>query len=147
MRVFGLFILLVSFVLPLAAQQQQPATAAFTHADAENLVLTLEDSLQGRNLKLFLSVFDRDQMVDYGNFADHVTALFARTDGFRLSLHVTDMDDTGNGHAALAIDTQMEMVPRDSSHPDRRETTLRVQLVKSGNAWRIVELAPREFFY
>lgn len=147
MRVFGLFILFVSFALPLAAQQQQPATPTFTQSDAETLVLTFEDALQGRNLKLFLSAFDRDRMIDYGNFSDHVTALFARTDAFRVNLHVTNMEDLGNGREALTIDMQMELVPRDASHSDRRETMLKVQVAKSENVWRIVELVPREFFY
>ena len=147
MRVFGLILLVLTLAMPMCAQQSQPAAATFTSADAETLVRTLQDGLEGHNLKRFLSAFDREQMIDYGNFADHVASLFARTDAFRVNLHVTSMQDAGDGRVFVTVDAQIEVAPRDVPHPERRETTLNVQVLKSGNGWRIVELAPREFFY
>ena len=146
MRVFGLVILSLSLLLSAAAQQPQSATA-FTHADAEKIVRTLQDGLEGSDLKRFLSAFDHDQMINYGNFSDQVAALFARTDGFQVSLHVTNIDDAGDGRANMMLDAQMEIVPRYAPRPDRRETTLNVQVAKSAKGWRIVEITPREFFY
>lgn len=144
MRVFGVLILVFFSALPMCAQQQQPT---YTSADAENLVRTLRDGLEGHNLKRFLFAFDREQMIDYGNFADHVASLFARTDAFRVNLHVTDFQDAGKGLVVLSMDAQMDIAPRYGPTPDRRETTIQFQVVKSGDGWRVVELAPRDFFY
>ncbi|HEX8924806.1 MAG TPA: hypothetical protein VF786_03390 [Terriglobales bacterium] len=147
MRVFGLTILLFSLTLPIGAQQAQPATATFSQADAETLVRTLQDGLEGHNLNRFLSAFDRDQMIDYRDFSDQVAALFSRTDAFRVNLHVTQIEDAGDGRANVTMDAQMEITPRDSVRPDRRETTLNFQVAKSAQGWCVVDLAPREFFY
>ena len=147
MRVFGFFFLLISLVLPVAAQPSQPATTKFTHADAEKLVRTLQDGLEGQNLKTFLSAFDRDQMINYGNFSDQVAALFSRTDAFRVHLHVTNIDEARDGSANVTLDAQMEIAPHYAPRPDRREAILNVHVAKSADGWRIVDLAPRDFFY
>jgi hypothetical protein len=147
MRVFGLIFSLLLLALPAYAQQPQSSPAIFTSADVDTLVRTLQDGLEGHNLKRFLSAFDREQMIDYGNFADQVSSLFARTDAFRVNLHVTSTQDAGNGRVLLSMDAQMEIAPRDRPRPDRRESTLSLEVAKSGNNWRIVQLAPRDFFY
>ena len=147
MRALGLLILSLALAMPTAAQQSSTAPTAFTHVDAEKLVRTLQDGLEGRDLKRFLSAFDREQMIDYGNFSDQVTALFARTDGFRVNLHITNIDDAGDGSANMMLDVQMETVPRYAPRPDRREAMLNVHVAKSAQGWRIVELVPRDFFY
>ncbi|HEX8927077.1 MAG TPA: hypothetical protein VF786_14860, partial [Terriglobales bacterium] len=109
MRLFGLIILLLCLTLPMAAQQAQPATATFSQADAETLVRTLQDGLEGHNLKRFISAFDRQQMIDYRDFSDQVTALFSRTDAFRVNLHVSKFEDAGDGRANVTMDAQMEI--------------------------------------
>jgi len=147
MRVFVLVILLFSLALPVCALPQQPSTTTFTSADAEALVRTLQNGLEGHNLKRFLSAFDRERMIDYGNFADQVAALFAHTDAFRVNFHITSASDAGDGSVTLTIDAQMEVTPRDLPRSERRETTLNLRVAKSGEDWRIVELAPRDFFY
>lgn len=146
MRVLGLLFLILTVVLPTCAQQPQSAPT-FTSADAEAIVRTLQDGLEGHNLKRFLSAFDRDQMIDSANFSDQVSALFARTDSFRIYLHVLNAEDAGDGRANVRLDAQMEITPRDSARPDRREVALNIQVANAGKGWRIVELAPREFFY
>lgn len=145
--------LLVSLLLfctqaVVAQRPKQPAappTSTFTPEVAVKLMDQLLQGLQTQNPNQFLSAFDPEFMINYGQFADQIGVLFNQYESFVGRYHVRQMGDNPDRPLVLVqFDLQA-----DSTSPGaqlRKSSQVRFEFARGKNGWRIVNLTPRGFF-
>lgn len=130
--------LLVSATASLA-QDSDPEAAI------RRLVLDASRSLQSANAALFLGLFDRRSLNGFQELQDDLRALTAH---HRIASSVAvGLIEGGPEQWTANVDWLLELTPKlDPGPVERRRQTVRVSVRKLGRRWRMVGLAPTEFF-
>jgi hypothetical protein len=165
-------LILLAFVLSLAAQEPTAPTADAPQADssakkndekqtkdaappedaaafderAAAVVLgTIRDGLEGHSQRRLLSAFDAEKMDGFLTFEDQIEAYFTRYESFRVTLRIIQTSEENNRGVILA-DFQLENEPRGGGRISRRQGQLRFELERGAKGWKIVDINPRGFF-
>jgi hypothetical protein len=150
--------LLVAFLIfnsrhgALAKAQDQHATppasrsTALSDADAARLVDNLSQALEAGNQRKFLKLFDPARTSDFPVLRDQMAAFFARYDGFRIHYHITQVSMQGE-FGVILVDFQLGLIaPGAADVTARKEAQLRLAAYWDGKQWKLVDIAPRNFF-
>ncbi len=153
-RIFVLVVLALLAFGAKARSQDRPkdssppsatsVSAEFTVQDADDLMAQLRQALDGHSERKMLALFDRDRMTGYVSFRDQVDAFLKRYETFRVNIRVTQVT-SGSHQASFSAAFTLEATPIDGV-PTRREETVRFEVERTKNGWRVVDLNPRSFF-
>ena len=123
-------------------------SAAILGADAHNDVLelfgTTAAALADVNVPKFMDAFDKD-MPDYGKLKDSVAALTNQAEVTSAIEPVKDEGDDTKRSVDLDWYMQVRSLVQDGPIVTRREV-VHCELKKEGKRWKIVSIAPVEFF-
>ncbi len=123
-------------------------SAAILGADAHNDVLelfgTTAAALADVNVPKFMDAFDKD-MPDYGKLKDSVAALTNQAEVTSAIEPVKDEGDDTKRSVDLDWYMQVRSLVQDGPIVTRREV-VHCELRKEGKRWKIVSIAPVEFF-
>lgn len=112
---------------------------------AQKLLDEVGNGLQSHNSRRMLSAFDRDGMQGYLTFQDQVQAFFSQYESFRIYSRLEESSLEQDKGTATAV-IQLEAVPRDGGQPIRREGEITIEFRQGRGGWKIVDVAPRNFF-
>lgn len=132
----------------LAAQTTpppQPTPSTFDAQAASRMLLQLSEALQAHSQNRFLALFDLDVMKEGALFRQQINSFFGQTDSIRVHLNLVDTSVDGE-KAGLAVDAEIEALPKDGGAPTRRNEQLSFGVVRAGDRWKFVDLQPRSFF-
>ena len=127
-------------MLPLAAC----CRAADSAREVLDLVADLASALSAGNVSLFLKPFD-PKMPGYAKLRENVTGLIAQGEVQSLSDPLEDEGDDRRRVVQFNWTLRLARGPQSASFA-RREQVVKCTVEKQGGKWRIVELAPIEFF-
>lgn len=147
----------------LAAQSKPPSTHAATAVQdpaepspdqAEDLtdrviseVLNpLRVGFEEHNLAKVLSVLDQENMPNYAQTRDELTALFRLYDSILFRYKILQVSSEAGGAFAVA---EIDIAARASDQnrpPVQRSTQMRFQLKSSPKGWKIMGFQPADFF-
>ena len=137
----GAFLLL----LPLAARHTPAQTV---QPDGPAITRTVQDAsraLQARNAARFLGYFDRKRFSGYSEIESSVVALTRQAD-IASSIAVSGWEQQGDEYLGTADwILQLTLISAPGEVQIRRET-IRFRMAKSNGRWKIVQLAPVNFF-
>lgn len=130
--------------MPVAILLFTASLAADTHADVMDFFGTAAAALADVNIPKFMGAFDKD-MPDYGKLKDAVAAL---TNQAEITSAIEPVKDEGDDtKRSVELDWYMtvrSLMP-DGPIVSRREL-VRCELRKEGKHWKIVSIAPVDFF-
>ena len=132
----------------LAAQtapQQQPTPATFDAQAASRMLLQLSEALESHSQNRFLALFDLDAMKEGALFRQQINSFFGQADSIRVHLNLVDTSVDGD-KTGLAVDAEIEALPRDGGAPTRRNEQLNFVVAKVRDRWKFVDVQPRSFF-
>jgi hypothetical protein len=134
------------------------AAAVFACADAHDDVIEVVTTMAGAltevsgidvaavrgNVPLFMSAFSKD-MPGYGTLENNVTALVKQAE---VSSSIQTLSEDGDDQArAIDLDWVLQLRSLEEDGPIvRRREVIRCQLRKEKKRWKIVSLAPIDFF-
>ncbi len=122
------------------------AKQLFAEADAARLMDGLRAALEANSQRRLLRLFDAARMPNYATFRDQVTEFFENYQAFQVHYHITEVSTEGENNVVVA-DLEIEATPSNANVPNvRRKTQLHLLVAWDGKQWKIVDLAPREFF-
>jgi hypothetical protein len=109
-----------------------------------DLLGTMASGLSEGNAQQFLDAFDRS-MKGYSELAANVRALVVQGD---VMSTIEFIDDAGDGQRhTMRVDWLLQLADKDhSALVVRRENTIEFRVEKQKKKWRIVSLAPLDFF-
>jgi len=127
-------------------QEDALNTEEFSDRVMDNILRDMKDGIEGHIQRLFLSVFDDNEMDGYLQFEDQIEQFFNRYDAFRIHYRIVQNSVEGTKGIAV-VEMQMEAVPRmGSGAPLRRDQQIRFELERGKKGWKIVDFRPRDFF-
>ena len=156
----GLVFALVSASFPLlcAGQTESPhvpppaakvtAGQPLTLADEviRDVLSNFQTGLETRNLRRVLGVFDAQDMTDYEDFREQMTAFFRLHDNIKFRYQLVQVSADGEIGFAIA-DVEMDAEPRDTLPTEQRRTSqMRFELKRTPSGWRSIGVKPMDFF-
>jgi hypothetical protein len=128
---------------------QTPSATSSTELSDEVIKDVLSDFQRGfetHNLEKVLSVFDSEDMRDWGQFRDEMASYFLLHESFKMRYQLLQVNADKDVGTATA-DIEMDEDPLDTlPTPKRRSTQMRFQIKRTPKGWRIIGLRPMEFF-
>ena len=129
-------LLVLALTVGPAAAQDKSATRALKDASR---------ALQADSPAAFLSYFDRRAWEDYARLETYVVALISQND-LASSVQVLESRQEGEDRV-LRVDWLVQISPRNGlGKVESRREILSLRLAPSKKRWRIIGLAPVEFF-
>lgn len=150
-------VLALSLLLPVVSAAQQTSgapnglpsvgvsAAESPEQIASPLLARVRAGLEARNAGRMMSAFDRDAMPGYLAFRDQVDSFFARYESFQVYLRIED-GARNQDFAEVVVQATLEAVPVVGRTTERRERELTFRFAQGKDGWKIVDLAPRDFF-
>ena len=127
--------------LPLSAA---PSSEEFSSAVAERVLNTLRTAIIQEDPAAALALFD-SQMPNRAALIDAVRSLFDRYTRFRVSYHIMQLGEAGQGTAV--VEFTLEATPVNGVQPQvSRTEQLRFSFGQSNRTWKIADVQPRGFF-
>jgi hypothetical protein len=134
----------MKLAIPVAFLLFAAALAADTHSDILDFFGTAAAALADVNIPKFMDAFDKD-MPDYAKLKDAVAGL---TNQAEVTSAIEPVKDDGDD-AKRSVDLDWYMTVR-SLMPDgpivTRREVVHCELRKEGKRWKIVSIAPVDFF-
>jgi hypothetical protein len=138
--------LLLLGLAPAAQPQHTPEPAEFTSEAAAGPLEQIREGLDTHDAVLLLSAFDSVGFPDYAAFRDQISAFFITYESFRSFYRITETSAAQGGGVVLA-EFELEAVPAGGNvTPVRKQAQVRLNLQHRNSGWKIVNLAPRNFF-
>lgn len=110
-----------------------------------NLVQGMQLDLESSSSGGFLSKLDPAKFKDYARFEEMIEQLTGE-DTLRVYFRQDSTSVKGDTVQTL-IDAEMEMTRKDAATPpERRRRQLVIDFERTSRGWRIINLAPRDFF-
>jgi len=130
-----------SFVLIVAAAA---ALLADTHAQVVDLFASMTSKLSEDNGAGFMAGFDKN-MPDFSRLQGYIDALISQA---VVSSSIDPVKDEGDdSKRSVDLDWILQIRSREASGPlIERHETVHAELVKQKKGWRIVSIAPLNFF-
>jgi hypothetical protein len=127
------------------AQRQSPAKQQDPQAAISQLVGDLQTDLEGSSSSSLLGKIDRTRFEDFAGFRDIVERL-TRDDTLRVYFRQTS-STVKEGQAQTVLDAEMEMTRKDSTlQAQQRKQQITIDLARTSRGWKIINIAPRDFF-
>lgn len=121
------------------------ANEVFSTAEADDVLKTLADGLEGHSQRLMLSAFDTSSMDGGLQFEDQIEAFFQKYEAFRVHFRIANAAQQ-NGKGIIDVDIELEELPRAGGNPVRKHDQMRFELEHGRKGWKIVDFRPRQFF-
>jgi hypothetical protein len=128
-----------------AAQQEPSAEQQVPEREIAGIVRELQMDLEGSSSAGVLHAIDGARFKDYLRFREQVEQL-TREDTLRVFFR--QLSNVVHGTTARTVlDAEMELTRRDSALPaQQRREKLTIDLEQTSRGWKIVNIAPRDFF-
>lgn len=133
---------------PTSDQADATATESFQLSDdvVKDVLTNLQIGMETHELERVLEIFDQQNMKDYAQFRDQITAFFRRYDSVKFRYQLLQVTADKDGGFAIA-DIDMDADPSDIlPTPQRRSTQMRFQMKHVAKGWKVVSLRPADFF-
>jgi hypothetical protein len=130
--------------LAIIAAAAGMACLADAHSDVLDLFASMTSKLSDDNAAGFMDGFDKS-MPDYGKLREWIAGLIAQAE---VSSTIESIKDEGDEtKRSVDLDWTMQIRSREASGPlVERQQTVHAELVKQKKRWRIVSIAPLDFF-
>ena len=123
-----------------------PEPAEFNNEVASRLLEQVTQGFVTSNRGQVLSAFDAARMKNYTQFRDSIVTLFAKYESFRAAYRLRQSWPQGD-HGVVMVEFELEGTPlNEGALPFRRSAQLRFEFQRGRKGWRIVDVAPRDFF-
>jgi len=139
------FLLAVAMIGQNAQPPAAPSAGDFTERTAADMLGQMAESLKAHSQKKFVALFDVPQMKDSGRFKQQLDLLFSQTESIRVHLNLMETS-AENSRGTMAVDAEMELQPLNGGTAERQSGRLTFVAVKSGKAWKFIDVQPRSFF-
>ena len=145
-----LVMLLLAISVLATAQQEKPKEPAksvsnvFTVNDANTVLARFRSALEAHSQRQMFALFDGEKMTAYVSFQDQMRGFLSRNEGIRVNIRgiqASGESDKGVITATFEIETTSR-----TGNASRRSEQLRLELNRTAQGWRIVDINPRSFF-
>jgi len=145
-----LVMLLLAISVLATAQQEKPKEPAksvsnvFTVNDANTVLARFRSALEAHSQRQMFALFDGEKMTAYVSFQDQMRGFLSRNEGIRVNIR--GIQASGEGDKGVITATfEIETTSR-TGNASRRSEQLRLELDRTAQGWRIVDINPRSFF-
>jgi len=145
-----LVMLLLAISVLATAQQEKPKEPAksvsnvFTVNDANTVLARFRSALEAHSQRQMFALFDGEKMTAYVSFQDQMRGFLSRNEGIRVNIR--GIQASGEGDKGVITATfEIETTSR-TGNASRRSEQLRLELNRTAQGWRIVDINPRSFF-
>jgi hypothetical protein len=133
---------------PDSAQQSPPSEEALSLSDQiiQDVLEPLRAGMESQDVKQIMSIFDKEEMSNYGDVEQQMHAFFGQYQSVRFRYQVLQAT-AQNDHASATAELDVDALPYEVSIiPARRSVQMRFQLKQEPKGWRVLGFSPADFF-
>ena len=121
------------------------APAAADQGAISRMLRDLSRALQARNAALFLSHFDKKRFEEYPKLESNVVVLSRQKD-LASSIQIVEVAEAGDAFRSR-VDWLLQISPLNRAGTiETRRNMITLRIAAQGRKWRIIDLAPIDFF-